>query len=118
MKQAVLTDAKIKKAKEKDKRYILTDGQGLIIEVMTTGVKFWRFLYRVNGERKKLTLGKYPAISLTEARKKAEELREELARGNSPADIINPPHAITFKEVAEDWFKKQEANVLSYYKHF
>ena len=53
MKQAALTDAKIKNAKEKDKRYILTDGQGLIIEVMPTGAKFWRFLYRVNGERKK-----------------------------------------------------------------
>ena len=72
MKQAVLTDAKIKKAKEKDKRYILTDGQGLGLEIMPTGSKFWRFLYCVNGERKKLTLGKYPAISLIEARIRAE----------------------------------------------
>ena len=109
MKQAVLTDVKIKKAKAKERRYILTDGQGLIIEIMPTGSKFWRFLYRVNGERKKLTLGEYPAISLVEARKKAEELRQELARGNSPVDIINPPHEKTFKEVAEEWLKKQEA---------
>ena len=110
MKQAVLTDAKIKKAKEKDKRYTLTDGQGLILEVMPTGSKFWRLLYRVDGKRKKITLGEYPAITLVDARKKAEELRQELARGNSPADIINPPHEMTFKEVAEDWFKRQEPN--------
>ena len=72
MKQAVLTDAKIKKANEKDKRYILTDGQGLGLEIIPTGSKFWRFLYRVDNKRKMLSLGKYPAISLTEARIRAE----------------------------------------------
>ena len=82
----------------------------LILEVMPTGAKFWRLLYRIDGKRRKITLGEYPAITLVEARKKAEELRQELARGNSPADIINPPHEKTFKEVVEDWLKRQEPN--------
>lgn len=108
MKQAALTDVQIRKAKPKDKRYSLTDGQGLVIEIMPTGSKFWRLLYRANGKRKMSTLGEYPAITLVEARKKAEELRQELARGVLPSDIINPPHEITFKEIAEEWFEKHQ----------
>ena len=110
MKQAALTDMQIKKLKPKSRRYSVVDGQGLMLEVMPTGSKFWRLLYCIENKRKMTTLGEYPAITLVEARKKAEELRQELARGNSPADIINPPHEMTFKEVAEDWFKRQEPN--------
>lgn len=108
MKQAALTDIQIKKAKPKDKRYFLTDGQGLVLEVMPTGAKFWRLLYRVNGKRKMSTLGEYPALSLVEARKKSEELRQELERGVLPSDIINPPHEMTFKEIAEEWLEKHK----------
>ncbi len=46
MKQAALTDVMVRKAKARDKRYILMDGQGLQLEVMTSGSKFWRMLCR------------------------------------------------------------------------
>ena len=110
MKQAVLTDVQIRKLKPKSKRYSLVDGQGLILDVMPTGSKFLRLLYTVDNKRKMFTLSQYTAITLVEARTKAEELRQELAHGNSPTDIITPPHEMTSKEVAESWLKRQESN--------
>ena len=107
MKQAALSDVQIRKLKPKQKRYTLRDGQGLELEVMTTGAKFWRLLYRVEGKRKRITLGAYPALPLLEARQKAEELRQKLSRGVLPKDAMSPPHDLTFQEVAEEWFKKQ-----------
>ena len=46
MNQAALTDIAVRKAKPRDKRYTLNDGQGLELEVMTSGPKFWRLIYR------------------------------------------------------------------------
>ena len=68
MKHAALSDVVIRQAKAKDKRYFLTDGQGLVLEVLTTGSKFWRFRYTKGGKTKLTTLGKYPAVPLSEAR--------------------------------------------------
>jgi len=39
----VLKPATIDNAKPKDKRYDLTDGGGLVLEVMASGSKTWRF---------------------------------------------------------------------------
>ncbi|MBQ9566010.1 MAG: tyrosine-type recombinase/integrase [Synergistaceae bacterium] len=108
MKQNALSDMIIRRAKPKDKRYMLTDGRGLKLEVMTTGTKYWRFLYRVQGRVKTLSIGEYPAVSLVEARQKTEELRSALKRGTDPRDVLNPPHKATFREVAEEWMMRQE----------
>jgi len=47
----VLKPATIDNAKPKDKRYDLTDGGGLVLEVMPSGSKTWRFKYHLNGKR-------------------------------------------------------------------
>lgn len=108
MKQAALTDVMVRKAKARDKRYVLMDGQGLQLEVMTSGSKFWRMLYRVEGKRKRVTLGEYPALSLVEARQKAEEIRLKLKRGVLPLGTIASAQGMTFRVVAEEWLTKQE----------
>ena len=59
-----LTDAATKAYKPRDKRYIKTDGGGLYMEVYPTGGKVWRYRYRLKGKRERVTLGKYPAVSL------------------------------------------------------
>ncbi|WP_370528566.1 Arm DNA-binding domain-containing protein [uncultured Oscillibacter sp.] len=41
----------------------------------------WRFGYRFAGKQKTLALGKYPDVSLVEARRRREEARELLGRG-------------------------------------
>jgi hypothetical protein len=60
----VLKPATIDNAKPKDKRYDLTDGGGLVLEVMPSGSKTWRFKYHLNGKREKVTIGAYPAFTI------------------------------------------------------
>lgn len=63
-----LTDRQIKNAKPADKAYKLTDGSGLYLQVTPAGGKLWRFDYAIANKRKTLSIGKYPLISLLEAR--------------------------------------------------
>jgi integrase len=81
----VLKPATIDNAKPKDKRYDLTDGGGLVLEVMPSGTKAWRFKYHLNGKREKVTIGAYPAFTIKQARDRHEELRALVERGQSPA---------------------------------
>ena len=46
----------------------LADGHGLYLYVMPNGAKYWRFIYRFNGQQKLQALGVYPEMSLKEAR--------------------------------------------------
>ena len=60
----VLTPATIDNAKPKDKRHDLTDGGGLVLEVMPSGSKTWRFKYHLDGKRENVTIGAYPAFTI------------------------------------------------------
>lgn len=40
-----LNDTKIKALKPKAKRYLVADGGGLVLEVMTSGTRIWRYRY-------------------------------------------------------------------------
>ena len=80
-----LKPATIDNAKPKDKRYDLTDGGGLVLEVMPSGSKTWRFKYHLDGKREKVTIGAYPAFTIKQARDRHEELRALVERGQSPA---------------------------------
>lgn len=80
-----LTDTAIKALKPREQRYEVTDKNGLYLEVYPTGGKAWRFRYRVKGKREKVTLGKYPAVSLKAARLRRDELAVKVAGGSSPA---------------------------------
>jgi integrase len=80
-----LTDTALKALKPKDKPYTVADERGLYVEVLPTGSVIWRFRYPLAGRREKLTLGKYPALTLKNARKKRDEAAEAAAMGTSPA---------------------------------
>ena len=76
-----LTDAKIQKAKTKNREYKLFDGGGLFLLVTPSGGKLWRFKYRHGGKEKKLSLGSYPDVSLAMARRKKEKARQTAPQG-------------------------------------
>jgi hypothetical protein len=47
----------------------LGDSEGMYLEVMPNGTKFWRMAYRQpNGKNNRLTFGKYPIATPAEAR--------------------------------------------------
>ncbi len=80
-----LTDTALKALKPRDKPYTVADDRGLYVEVFPTGGIVWRFRYRVAGKREKLTLGKYPALTLKNARIKRDEAAQAAAMDKSPA---------------------------------
>ena len=107
-----LTDTAIRNAKPKAKPYRLADGDGLCLEVKPTGVKVWRFRYRFAGKANMLSLGGYPEVTLTAARKKAEQANQQLADNIDPSEQkridlaeLEKAAANNFKTVANDWYE-------------
>lgn len=107
-----LNELKIRNAKQKEKFYKLTDGDGLCLYVMENGSKLWRFRYRYDGKEKMLSLGKYPAISLLDARQRRDEARRQLAHGIDPVAVrkaqkqANVEETETFEVIAREWHNK------------
>ena len=80
-----LTDTKIRTAKPAEKPYVLQDGSGLYLEVRPTGAKFWRYRYWLTPEKDgRYTIGEYPSVSLSEARRERERVRELVKQGIHP----------------------------------
>ena len=77
------------------------DGQGLQFEVRG-GSRRWTFSYMFEGRQRELAIGKYPAMSLADARAKRAELREAKDRGLDPKSVLAgaavPDRAVTFRQ--------------------
>ena len=80
-----LTDIAIRKAKQRAKPYKMGDERGLFLLVQPSGGRLWKLKYRIDGREKKLSLGTYPDVSLSDARKKRDEARELIADGQDPS---------------------------------
>lgn len=107
----MLTAQEVKAAKPRPDGKVLklSDSGGLQLHVLPTGSKFWRLAYRFEGRQKTLTIGPYPAISLSDARLAREQAKAALRGGVDPsasfeADGGDP--ASTFDAVATAWLEK------------
>ncbi len=108
-----LTDLKIKNLKPKDKPYKVADFDGLYVQVTARGSKLFRFKYRVDGKEGLLSFGKYPAVSLSQARLKRDEARKLVAAGISPSierkearALKDANNANTFEKIAALYLAK------------
>jgi integrase len=118
----MLSDVKIRQAKAEDKTYKLSDGQGLHLEVRPNGTKHWRYRYRINGKENLFAIGRYPLISLGEARKERDEARDLVRAGIHPSQVRREQKATqklqngeNFERIAREWLKKKEATWSPYY---
>lgn len=106
------TDAQIKALKPKATRYLVSDGRGLSLDVLPSGKMSWIFRYRLNGVYEKVTLGRYPDLSLKAARAMRDDLAAQVAQGKSPAEERklarggNPANP-TVREFGERYFREQ-----------
>jgi integrase len=86
----VFTDTMIRTAKAADSgtRFEATDTrcQGLTFRVTDGGVKTFAFIYRsrIDGKVRRLTLGRYPDVSLAKARELADGHRKTVTAGRDP----------------------------------
>lgn len=61
--------------------------RGLVLRVSPTGVKAWTVVYsrEADGEKRRVTLGKFPALTLEKARRKALDAVAAVSDGMDPA---------------------------------
>ena len=126
-----LNDRQIKNAKPAEKPFKLNDGKGLYLYINTSGGKLWRFDFSHNGKRKTLSIGKYPTISLVEARQAAENARRLLVSGQDPSEAKQQEKRErqaaalnTFESIARRWHtdnlhrwkENHAARVLRYFE--
>src|SRR5438045_2216115 len=78
------------------------------IRVTDHGVKSWFLMTRINGKLARLTLGRYPALGLTKARKEARGQLDEIARGNDPRRAAKPAlrRADSIRDVVDEFLKR------------
>ena len=92
----------------------LHDGDGLYLWVYLDGRKYWRLRYWQAGKEKSLSLGVYPKVPLSDARKKRDDLRKQLESNLDPSaerKATNLRKKLSaensFEAVALEWFDKQ-----------
>jgi integrase len=112
-----LTDTEIRRSKIADRPYKLSDSGGLHLLVNPTGGKLWRWKYRFGGAEKLMALGRYPEISLADARERRDAGRKRLANGVDPmAERMAEKNAVkaatehSFEKVAELWLEHWRGN--------
>lgn len=111
-----LNNTKIDKAKPQQKEFTLSDGKGLYLLIKPNGAKLWRFnYYKPFTQPKKRALigvGKYPDISLQQARAIRDEYLSLLAQNIDPATYRRQQEQTkkdelnnTYESVAWAWFE-------------
>lgn len=108
----------IRKAKNLVSDYRISDGDGLYLLVKSTGSKLWRFDYRNSGKRNTMSFGKYPTVSLLEARLKRDEARKTLSAGDDPvavsrASALTHAQQNTFGRFGEEYISRLKKTDLA-----
>jgi len=106
------------KAVERSGPGMYGDGDGLWLRVASPERKVWMFRYQRQRKVREMGFGSFPAVSLAEARDKAEAARKLLASGIDPleqrreakaAQGIAKARATTFAEACDAYIASNEA---------
>lgn len=81
---------------------------GLQVRVTSTGVKtFCVFRHVKKGSPERVTLGRYPDMTIEQARKQATHLNAEIAAGKNPAELERAKRAeMTFGEFWKEYMER------------
>lgn len=111
--QKSLTAVSVKRAKPKDKPYKLSDRDGLYLYMKPNGSRLWRMNYRFHGAQKTISFGRWPEVTLADAREKTLQARRRLADGIDPCEqkkldriAASIAQANTFKAISDEWLEK------------
>ena len=105
----MLTVKQIEAAKPKEKPYRLLDGNGLYLYVPVSGKKVWQLRYKIDGKEKILTVGKYPLMTLQEARDKAWTARKDISVGIDPVKAKKASsNNNSFSAIYKEWYEHKK----------
>ena len=115
-----LNATQVIQAKADTKVYNLYDGQGLMLRVKPAGTKYWMFNYYkpFTKKRTEISIGQYPAVSLSGAREKRKEYLSLLAQDIDPKTYREEQERKrsealqnTFEVVAQKWITIKRTKV-------
>ncbi|MBE9636539.1 tyrosine-type recombinase/integrase [Salipiger mangrovisoli] len=114
-----LTAATVKNIKASDARQEIPDAMmpGLYLVVQPTGKKSWKVRYRFGGKQPRMTLGKYPDMSLADARDRARDVFREVQSGFDPQAQVRtakteaPTNSVS--DALDDYYKRKLAALKS-----
>lgn len=96
----MLTVKQLNALKSKPKAYKVADFDGLFVYVSVSGTKSWRYQFRRGGKQQTKTYGKFPLLSLSDARNMHQAFRKEQALGHDGRKQVP-----TFAEFKREWYK-------------
>jgi integrase len=81
---------------------------GLSLRITANDVRTWTVFYRdKNARQKRLTLGRYPAVKLVDARELARDAQRSVAHGGDPVtEKRTAREALTFGKLAEKYIEE------------
>ena len=104
-----LTNRKLESLKPRFERVDYFDSTlpGFCVRVTSRGVKTFAVMYRHGGRVRRYTIGKYPMLSLADARNEARQVLHEATLGNDPATKSHrEAQTGTFGELAEEYIRR------------
>jgi len=105
----MLNNTQIKTIKPEAKTRRYTDRDGLTLEVRPSGKKIFIFRFQWNKKPQTITLGRYPGLSLIEARNLASAYRAKVDNNIDPRAAMRIEELnirSIFKNIAEEWYAK------------
>jgi integrase len=113
----MLTEFGIWAAKPSSEIQRLLDKDGLYMYVTPAGGRLWRQRYRFGGKEQMLGLGRWPNVTLKQAREESEQIHQWVAEGVDPAakrrekkaGASTRPLTRTFEMAAREWWTERKA---------
>lgn len=105
------TNTSIKNLKPKEKVYFVSDGDNLLIEIRPTGAKTFMFEYKSpkTSKRRRISIGQYPNISLSEARSKKDDLKNQISNGIDVLDAKTLSQ--NFRSIYDEWINLKQTSI-------
>ena len=116
-----LTDSQIKRLKPSETctpsrpdKY--SDGNNLRLWVRSTGSKVWVCDYKYADKRQSLTIGKYPSMSLADARQRNQQIKDLIGQGINPKQEkkrlqSDTDGTKTFDAIAQRWHDDRKSHI-------
>lgn len=99
----------VSSVKSMSQRGRYSDGAGLYLYVAPGGSKSWVYRWKVNGRRRELGLGGFPAVSLAKARERAGDARGQLLEGIDPIATKKRSAEPNFAECVDKFLGSMES---------
>lgn len=108
-----LSATAVDRARPREKAYKLSDRDGLYLLVKPSGARYWRMNFKLHQLQRTASFGRYPEVTLAEARQLLLEARRLLKQGIDPVhqaklDKVAASIAAnnTFRAISLEWLEK------------